>query len=74
MAFKFLFPKTKYRLVRGHILRFETGVIGVPVEYLGEGWWHVVVVGGDHPQYPVDGYDIQVTVDDIDGAERIEVA
>lgn len=73
MAFKLVFPPTKYRLVRGRVLKFPSGVIGVPVEYRGDGWWQVVVVGGDHPSYPVDGYDIHVPVQDIDAAERIDV-
>lgn len=73
MAFKLILPPTKYRLVRGQILKFPSGVIGVPVEYTGDGWWNVIVVGGNHPSYPVDGYDICVYVDDIDAAERIDV-
>lgn len=73
MAFKQLFPRTEYRVVRGRILKFKSGVIGVPVEYRGEGWWQVVVVGGSHPSYPVDGYDIAVHAADIDAAERLEV-
>lgn len=73
MAFSALFGPPWYRDVRGHILRFETGVIGVPVEYLGMGVWRVVVVGGDNPTYPHGGYDIDVTHTDIDGAARVEI-
>lgn len=71
MAFKLLFPKTKYRDVRGRVLRFASGVVGVPVEYTGDGWWNVIVVGGDHPSYPVGGHGICVSVQDIDSAERV---
>lgn len=61
-------PEAKYRLVRGHVLHFPSGVAGGPIEYRGDGWWRVVVVGGGHEAYPVGGHGIHVSP-----AERITV-
>lgn len=59
--------------VRGCLLRFSSGVIGVPVEYLSEGWWRVVIIGGTHPEYRSGSNDIHVSPRDIADAERITI-
>lgn len=66
-------PRTDYREVKGHILRFPTGVIGVPVEYKGGGGWQVIVVGGANEACKVGGSNVIVPLEEIDAAERIVV-
>lgn len=72
-GFSFNLPGDEHPYVRGRVLRFSTGVIGVPIEYKRDGWWRVVVIGGDHPTYPVGGTDVWASPRDIEESERIHV-
>lgn len=73
MAFIMHTPASRYRDVRGHILRLPSGIICVPTVYRGNGSWEAVCVGGPNVTYGAGSWDIAIYVEDIDGAERIEV-
>ena len=73
MSFSLAFPDSPYRDVRGHVLRLPSGVIGVPIEHKGDGWWHVIVVGGTNERYPVGGHDIWISPNDVAQSQRISI-
>lgn len=60
--------------VQGHILKMESGVTAVPVEYRGDGWWMAVIVDSGNPAYPVGGGHIHVSPDQIAGSTRIDLS
>ncbi|WP_369147061.1 hypothetical protein [Streptomyces sp. R44] len=62
-----------YRDVRGHILRLPSGIVCVPTEYRGSGYWAAVPVGGSNATYGAGAWDISIHAEDIDEAERITV-
>lgn len=62
-----------YRDVRGHVLRLPSGIICVPTEYRGRGYWSAVPVGGPNATYGAGSWDISIHTEDIDRAERIDV-
>lgn len=64
----------EFRDVKGHVLRFPDGIVGVPVDYMGRGWWRTVVLTGTHGKYSGASYDLHVSYNDIDAAERLVVA
>jgi hypothetical protein len=63
-----------YRDVIGHVLRLRAGIICVPYKYRGDGRWDAVVVGGGVEPYEPECWPISVHTEDVDEAERIEIA
>jgi hypothetical protein len=58
-----------YADVKGHLLRLPSGLAVVPFEADGHGWRCVVVDGGG--AYPVGGYNVHVTHDELSAATRL---